>query len=171
MNEVSQYVQGLKQHILVQILQQTNKFTNRGTLLPFGYIVSLYSLEGCFSGAANTTLATLYHPHRLLDSIHHLPSDVPAGIGSYRLCGASQLPDNSLETHAGNVPESFRVREHVGTERVDDDLDLTVLDLLDQRPKAIQLGECIYDNCICTQYELQIRKPRNYTDPRRQLNK
>ena len=41
-------------------------------------------------------------------------------------------------TNTGDVPEFLRVREHVGAEGVDDDLDLAVLDLLNKRPQAME---------------------------------
>ena len=79
---------------------------------------------------------TIACTHRLGNGLHHSTGDVPACIGGHGWGGSGQLSYHRLQPHAGDVSKSLRVRKHVGTEGIDDDLDLTVFNLLHQWTKA-----------------------------------
>ena len=77
---------------------------------------------------------------RFGNGLHHSTGDVSAGISSHGWGGSGQLCYHCLQPNAGDVSKSLRVREHIGAESIDDDLNLTVLDLLHKWTKAGYIG-------------------------------
>ena len=74
--------------------------------------------------------------HWFSNGFHHPVGDVAAGISSDSWRGSGKFSDHCLQPNTGDVSQPLRVREHVGTESIDDDLNLTVFDLLHQRTET-----------------------------------